>query len=50
MPSLNERGQLKRKAHAATRAEVSATELHIRVISARRADPVEVRDYERMPL
>jgi len=32
-----------------TSAEVSATELHIRIISARRAEPAEVRDYEQMP-
>lgn len=32
-----------------TSAEVSATELHIRIISARRADPAEARDYEQTP-
>jgi uncharacterized DUF497 family protein len=32
-----------------TSAEASATELHIRIISARRADPAEVRDYEQTP-
>jgi uncharacterized DUF497 family protein len=32
-----------------TSEEVSATELHIRIISARRADPAEVRDYEQVP-
>lgn len=29
--------------------EASVTELHIRIISARRADPEEVRDYEQTP-
>lgn len=29
--------------------EVSTTELHIRIISARRAEPAEVRDYEQVP-
>ncbi len=29
--------------------EVSATELHIRIISARRAEREEVRDYEQTP-
>ena len=28
---------------------VSATALHIRIISARRADPAEVRDFEQAP-
>jgi uncharacterized protein len=32
-----------------TSEEVSGTELHIRIISARRADPAEVRDYEQTP-
>lgn len=32
-----------------TSEEVSATELHIRIISARRAEPAEVRDYEQVP-
>lgn len=32
-----------------TSEEVSATELHIRIISARRAEREEVRDYEQMP-
>ena len=32
-----------------TSEDVSTTELHIRIISARRADPVEVRDYEQVP-
>ena len=32
-----------------TSEEVSATELHIRIISARRAEPAEVRDYEQAP-
>lgn len=32
-----------------TSEEVSSTELHIRIISARRADPAEVRDYEQAP-
>jgi uncharacterized protein len=32
-----------------TSVEVSATEQHIRIISARRADPAEVRNYEQMP-
>jgi uncharacterized DUF497 family protein len=32
-----------------TSEEVSSTELHIRIISARRADPAEVRDYEQTP-
>jgi uncharacterized DUF497 family protein len=32
-----------------TSEEVSTTELHIRIISARRADPAEVRDYEQTP-
>lgn len=32
-----------------TSEEVSTTELHIRIISARRADPAEVRDYEQVP-
>lgn len=29
--------------------ETSSTELHIRIISARRADPAEVREYELAP-
>lgn len=32
-----------------TSEEVSAAELHIRIISARRAEPAEVRDYEQVP-
>jgi uncharacterized DUF497 family protein len=32
-----------------TSEEVSTTELHIRIISARRAEPAEVRDYEQVP-
>jgi len=32
-----------------TSEDVSTTELHIRIISARRADPAEVRDYEQVP-
>ncbi|CAG1004941.1 MAG: BrnT family toxin [Rhodocyclaceae bacterium] len=32
-----------------TSEETSSTELHIRIISARRADPAEVRDYEQTP-
>ena len=32
-----------------TSEDVSITELHIRIISARRADPAEVRDYEQVP-
>jgi len=32
-----------------TAEEVGSTELHIRIISARRADPAEVRDYEQAP-
>jgi len=32
-----------------TSEEVSTTELHIRIISARRAAPAEVRDYEQVP-
>lgn len=32
-----------------TSEETSGTELHIRIISARRADPAEVRDYEQTP-
>ena len=32
-----------------TSEETSRTELHIRIISARRADPAEVRDYEQAP-
>lgn len=32
-----------------TSEEVSATELHIRIISARRAEREEVRDYEQVP-
>jgi outer membrane protein insertion porin family len=32
-----------------TSEETGSTELHIRIISARRADPVEVRDYEQTP-
>lgn len=32
-----------------TSEEVSTTELHIRIISARRADPAEVRDYDQVP-
>jgi uncharacterized DUF497 family protein len=32
-----------------TSEDVSATELRIRIISARRADPMEVRDYEQAP-
>jgi uncharacterized protein len=32
-----------------TSEEVSTTELHLRIISARRAEPAEVRDYEQMP-
>lgn len=32
-----------------TSEDVSATELRIRIISARRADPAEVRDYEQTP-
>ena len=32
-----------------TSKEVSETELHIRVISARRAEREEIRDYEQMP-
>lgn len=40
-------GQLLVVAH--TSEETSSTELHIRIISARRADPAEVRDYEQTP-
>jgi uncharacterized DUF497 family protein len=32
-----------------TTEEVGSTEMHIRIISARRADPAEVRDYEQAP-
>ncbi|MBK6400904.1 MAG: BrnT family toxin [Rhodocyclaceae bacterium] len=32
-----------------TSEETSSTELHIRIISARRADPAEVCDYEQAP-
>lgn len=32
-----------------TNKEVGAMELHIRIISARRAEREEVRDYEKMP-
>lgn len=32
-----------------TSKEADSTELHIRIISARRADPAEVRDYEQVP-
>ena len=32
-----------------TSEEVSTTELHIRIISARRAEQAEVRDYEQVP-
>mgnify|MGYP003382311677 CR=1 FL=1 len=32
-----------------TSEDVSTTELHIRIISARRAEPAEVRDYEQVP-
>jgi uncharacterized DUF497 family protein len=32
-----------------TTDEVGSTELHIRIISARRADPAEVLDYEQAP-
>jgi uncharacterized DUF497 family protein len=32
-----------------TSEDVSSTELHIRIVSARRADPAEVRDYEQPP-
>lgn len=32
-----------------TSEETSSTELHIRIISARRAEPAEVRDYEHVP-
>ncbi len=32
-----------------TSEETSSTDLHIRIISARRADPAEVRDYEQGP-
>lgn len=32
-----------------TSEETSSTELHIRIISVRRADPAEVRDYEQTP-
>lgn len=32
-----------------TSEEASITELHIRIISARRAEPAEVRDYEQVP-
>lgn len=32
-----------------TSEEVSTTELHFRIISARRAEPAEVRDYEQVP-
>jgi uncharacterized protein len=32
-----------------TSEEASSTETHIRIISARRADPAEVRDYEQTP-
>ena len=32
-----------------TSEEVSATELHVRIISARRAEPAEVRNYEQVP-
>lgn len=32
-----------------TSEEVSATELHIRIISARSAESAEVRDYEQVP-
>jgi uncharacterized DUF497 family protein len=32
-----------------TSEQASSTELHIRIISARRADPAEVRDYEQAP-
>ncbi|GMU48632.1 MAG: hypothetical protein AMXMBFR31_08580 [Candidatus Desulfobacillus denitrificans] len=29
--------------------EMGSTEIHLRIISARRADPAEVRDYEQTP-
>ncbi len=32
-----------------TSEESSSMEMHIRIISARRADPAEVRDYEQTP-
>lgn len=32
-----------------TSEAASSTELHVRIISARRADPAEVRDYEQAP-
>ena len=32
-----------------TSEETSSTELYIRIISARRAEPAEVRDYEQVP-
>lgn len=32
-----------------TTEEISASEVHIRIISARRADREEVRDYEQVP-
>ena len=32
-----------------TSEESSSMEMHIRIISARRADPAEVRDYEQPP-
>ena len=32
-----------------TSEDVSTTELHIRIISARRAEQAEVRDYEQVP-
>ena len=40
-------GQLLVVVHTSEAA--SRTELHIRIISARRADPAEVRDYEQAP-
>ncbi|MDP2823810.1 MAG: hypothetical protein Q8O52_14185 [Sulfuritalea sp.] len=39
----------RRPARVHTSAEVSTTELHIRIISARRAEREEVRDYEQVP-
>jgi len=32
-----------------TSEDLSSTQLHLRIISARRADPAEVRDYEQTP-
>jgi uncharacterized DUF497 family protein len=32
-----------------TSENVGSTELHIRIVSARRADPAEARDYQQTP-